>query len=103
MTKLNPKQAFIHRRTGNGGEIMKHIVSKLLMVLALSAIMTMPGIVSCKKSSSGGTTSTQIYPGPSYAGQDIHGAHAPIPGTLLLVGSGLAGLGLLRWKKGPKP
>jgi len=77
---------------------MKRILSKLLMVLALGAIMTMPGIMSCKKSSPGGTTSTQIYPA-----QDFHGAHAPIPGTLVLVGSGLAGLGLLRWKKGSKP
>jgi hypothetical protein len=82
---------------------MKHILSKLLMLIALGALMTMPGIVSCKKSSSGGTTSSQIYPASSYAAQDFHGSHAPIPGTLLLVGSGLAGLGLLRWKKGSKP
>ncbi|OGR24689.1 MAG: hypothetical protein A2139_13010 [Desulfobacca sp. RBG_16_60_12] len=82
---------------------MKNILSKFLIVMALSAIITMPGIVSCKKSNPGGTTSHQIYPGPNYAGQDFQGGHAPIPGTLLLVGSGLAGLGFLRWKKRSKP
>jgi len=65
--------------------------------------MTMPGIVSCKKSNPGGTTSTPISSGPSYSGQNLNVGHAPIPGTLLLVGSGLAGLGLLRWKNRSKP
>jgi hypothetical protein len=77
---------------------MKHILSKLMLVMALGALMTMPGIVSCKKSNPSGVTTHQIDPG-----QDFHGGHAPIPGTLLLVGSGLAGLGLLRWKNRSKP
>jgi hypothetical protein len=100
MTQLNPKKTTIHGRAGKGGEIMQRILSKLLMVLALGAILAMPSIMACKKSSPGGTTTRQIYPGPGYADP---GGHAPIPGTLLLVGSGLAGLGLLRWKKGSKP
>jgi hypothetical protein len=82
---------------------MKNNLSKLVIVLALGAIITMPGIASCKKSNSGGTTTRQIYPGPNYSGQDNHVGHAPLPGTLTLVGSGLAGLGLMGWRKRKKP
>jgi len=82
---------------------MKNFLSKVMLVMALGAIITMPGIVSCKKSNPGGVTTRQMYPGPNYSGQDSPGGHAPIPGTLLLVGSGLVGLGLLRWKKRSKP
>jgi hypothetical protein len=84
-------------------EKMKNFLSKFMIVMALGAIITMPGIVSCKKANPGGTTTRQIYPGPAYAGQNLPGGHAPIPGTLLLVGSGLVGLGLLRWKNRSKP
>ena len=85
------------------GGRMKNILSKVMIVMALGAIITMPGIVSCKKSNPGGTTTTQIYPSPNYSGQDSQGGHAPLPGTLLLVGSGLVGLALLRWKNRSKP
>lgn len=82
---------------------MNHLLSKVMLVMALGAIITMPAIISCKKSNPGGTTTRQIYPGPSYSGQGGSVGHAPIPGTLLLVGSGLVGLGLLRWKNRSKP
>lgn len=89
-----------------------------MMILALGTIFTMPGIVSCKKSNSSGGTSHQTYSNPTYSdqidpnqidsgsiysGQAYHGGHAPIPSTLMLLGSGLAGLGLLGWRKRSKP
>jgi hypothetical protein len=83
------------------GDKQKNNLSKLVMVLALGAIITMPGIASCKKSNSRGTTTHQMYPAPNYSGQDI--GHAPLPGTLTLLGSGLAGLGLIGWRKRKKP
>jgi hypothetical protein len=73
-------------------------LSKVMMVLALGAITIMPGIVSCKKSKSSGVTSSQLY-----SGQNFHGGQAPLPSTFLLLGSGLAGLGFLRWRKRNKP
>ena len=92
---------------------MKRSLSKIMMVLALGAIFTMPGIVSCKKSNSSGGTSHQIYPnqldsnqldsGSIYSGQNYHVGHAPVPSTLLLLGSGLAGLGFMGWRKRNKP
>jgi hypothetical protein len=79
------------------GNNQKNNLSKLMVALALGALITLPGIAACKKSNSSGVTTHQIYPAPNYSGQDI--GQAPLPGTLTLLGSGLAGLGLMGWRK----
>jgi hypothetical protein len=77
--------------------------SKLMIALALGVLITLPGIAACKKSNSSGVTTRQIYPAPNYSGQNNNVGHAPLPGTLTLLGSGLAGLGLIGWRKRKKP
>lgn len=80
------------------GDKQNNNFSKLMVVLALGAMITLPGIAACKKSKSSGFNSNQVY-----RGQDFHGGHAPLPGTLTLLGSGLAGLGFIGWRKRKKP
>lgn len=72
----------------------RNSLAKVMMVLALGTIIITLGIASCKKSKSNGVTSRQMYSGQNYSG-----GHAPLPSTVLLLGSGLAGLGLLGWRK----
>jgi PEP-CTERM motif len=83
------------------GDKQNHNFSKLMMVLALGAIIAMPGIASCKKSKSNGVVSRQIYYNQNYPTGNV--GHAPLPGTLTLLGSGLAALGLIGWRKRKKP
>ena len=80
------------------GNKHKNNSSTLVMILALGVIITLPGIAACKKSNSSGVVSHQIY-----SGQNYPVGPAPLPGTLTLLGSGLAGLGLMGWRKRNKP
>jgi hypothetical protein len=77
-------------------EKMKRSLAKVMMTLALGAIITMPGIASCKKSKS---TSNGVISHQMYSGQNYPVVHTPLPSTCLLLGSGLAGLGLLGWRR----
>jgi hypothetical protein len=86
-----------------GEEKMKRSLSKVMMVLALGGIMTMPCIISCKKENPNGFSSQQIYAGPFPSNQRVNGGQVPLPSTLLLLGSGLAGMGLLGWRKRKNP
>ena len=81
------------------GDKENNSFSKFMMALALGALITLPGIAACKKSSSSGAGVTY----QTYSGQDYPVGHAPLPGTLTLLGSGLAGLGLIGWRKRKKP
>jgi len=67
---------------------MKKSLLRIMMVLALVGIMTLPGILSCKKESS--------YQDPV----DPNQINTPLPSTCLLLGSGLAAMmGWRRFKK----
>jgi hypothetical protein len=79
----------------------KNTFSRVMVVLALGALITLPGITSCKKSESNGVVSRPIYYNQNYRTGNV--GHAPLPGTLTLLGSGLAALGLLGWRKRKKP
>jgi hypothetical protein len=79
-------------------------LSKIIMILALGVMLSMFGIVACKNPKSRGGHSNQIYSGYSgYSSQSAPAGHAPLPSTVILLGSGLVGLGLLGWKKRKKP
>ncbi|MFZ5448256.1 MAG: hypothetical protein ACOZFS_06420 [Thermodesulfobacteriota bacterium] len=77
-------------------------LSKYLMVLALGAVITLPGIAGCKKTRTDPRAGQILYQRHnlhSYQLNQANQVHTPIPGSLLLVGSGVAGLAILRWRK----
>jgi|GEM_PF-1604052 hypothetical protein len=75
----------------------KNSLAKVMTVCALGSIIIMIGIASCKESKSTGVVSRPIYSGQNH-GVDPVGP-TPLPSTILLLGSGLAGLGLMGWRK----
>ena len=79
-------------------------LSKIIMILMLGVMLSMFGIVSCKKPKTSGGHSNQIYSGYSGLNDPVGPVgHAPLPSTVILLGSGLVGLGLLGWRKRNKP
>jgi len=66
---------------------MKKSLLRIMMVLALVGIMTMPGILSCKKESSNNFSSYE----------DPQQVSTPLPSTCLLLGSGLAAM--MGWRR----
>jgi hypothetical protein len=79
------------------GDQPQNRLAKLMLVLALGALIAMLGIASCKKSKSTGAVSRPIYAGQNDPVDPVR--PTPLPSTILLLGSGLAGLGLLDWRK----
>jgi hypothetical protein len=78
-------------------------LSRVMIILALGTLISLSGISSCKKDqqyrvSQLGTSSFAPDPGSNFQG----GNHTPIPGTLLLLGSGVAGMALFGWRKRTK-
>jgi hypothetical protein len=75
---------------------------KLVVPLALGALITFSGIPACKKPSQGNTLSTTQHEAPISLNSVSQPGHAPVPSTILLLGSGMAGMGLLAWRKRKK-
>jgi PEP-CTERM motif len=83
-------------------------LSKIMVALALGVVLGITGISSCKKSQqsspSSKTYSNPFQPGENFtAGDNFHVSQTPVPSSLLLLGSGVAGIALLRWKTRTKP
>lgn len=82
-----------------------------MILLALGIVMSLSGISSCKKPAPPDPEIRQFFaframdmdPDPNiYVGALDPPGHAPIPGTLLLFGSGVAGMAFLGWRRRSK-
>ncbi|MHB9072258.1 MAG: hypothetical protein ACYC6G_01905 [Desulfobaccales bacterium] len=80
-----------------------------MIILALGTVISLSGISSCKKPAPMDSAMKQRLFGPVDLpldqGQNFYGGspgHAPIPGTLLLVGSGVAGMAWFGWRRRTK-
>jgi hypothetical protein len=78
-------------------------LSHVMILLALVTVISLSGISSCKKQR---LPAANEYQSSSFVldpDQNFHGgSHAPIPGSLLLLGSGLVGIALFGWSKRTK-
>jgi hypothetical protein len=81
-----------------------------MIILALGTVLSLSGISSCKKPAPRESDISQFYsfrymdPGQDlYLGDALASrGHAPIPGTLLLFGSGVAGMAWFGWRRRTK-
>lgn len=64
--------------------------------------MSLSGIPACKKDQQANAFNRSTYNLPLDSKANFHEAHAPIPGTLLLLGSGVAGMAVLGWRRRTK-
>ena len=77
-------------------------LSHVMILLALGTVISLSGISSCKKQQLPAANEYQSSPFALDQDQNFHAGHAPIPGTLLLLGSGVAGMALLGWRRRTK-
>jgi hypothetical protein len=83
-------------------------LSHVMILLTLGTVISLSGISSCKKPAPTDPRVRQMFfrPMPMDPEQNIYvsGApgHTPIPGTLLLLGSGVAGMAFFGWRRRTK-
>jgi hypothetical protein len=77
-------------------------ITNIMMLLALGAVMSLSGIPACKKDRQDNVFDRPAYDIPLDSNANFQGTHTPVPGTLLLLGSGVAGMALLGWRRRTK-
>lgn len=76
-----------------------------MVLLALGAVMSLSGISSCKKNQPVSQPNSQVQSlalDPASNFQALDPPHTPVPSTLLLLGSGVAGMAFFGWKRRTK-
>lgn len=78
-------------------------VAHIMMLLALGAVISLSGIPACKKEGEPNVFTKRNYQSPMNQEQNFSaGNHTPIPGSILLFGSGVAAMAWLGWRKRSK-
>lgn len=78
-------------------------LSYVMVLLILGVLMSLSGISSCRKNQAIGSNDSQIQALPLDPVQNLPvSGHVPIPSSLLLLGSGMAGMIFAGWRKRTK-